>query len=49
MEGTKINLKEFIEEYNNRNDENGFVEIVDVDTNKVTEITEKEFKKMIEN
>lgn len=47
MEGTKIELDEFIDEYNNRNDEDGLVEIVDVETNKITQITEEEFKEII--
>lgn len=45
--GTELTKEEFEEEYHNQLDEKGNVEIIDLETNEVTEISEEEFKEMI--
>lgn len=45
--GTELTKEEFKEEYNNQLEEKGNVEIIDLETNEVSEISEEDFKEII--
>ena len=47
MIGTEISFDDFIEEYKDENNNGGTVELVDLITSEVTEISEEDFKEII--
>ena len=47
MIGTEISFDDFIEEYKDENNNGGTVELVDLITSEVTEISEEDFKDII--
>lgn len=47
MNGTEMNYEDFIKEYKDENNNGGSVEITDLNKNIVSEISEKDFLKMI--
>lgn len=47
MLGTELKYEDFIEEYLEENNKGGSVEIIDLETDEVTEISEEDFKEMI--
>lgn len=49
INGTEITYKEFLDEYRDENNKDKTVEIVNPDTNKITELSQEEFKEMIKD
>ena len=49
MLGTNLSYKEFIEEYKDENNKDKSVEIVNPNSNKVTEMTEEKFIEFIKD
>lgn len=49
MNGTEMNYEDFIEEYKDENNNGGSVEMIDLKTDEVTELSEEDFKELIKD